>query len=127
MDEEYELLTEKEKIWAEMYIQILEQNQIRYMVIPVNGIGLSMKTGSQDFLRIYYIKMTKSKTKRQKGKNNGKKNIQDQKERHAAVSAVSPGEGKLNSDHREIYERYEKISGICIRRRGDREGKTATV
>lgn len=81
----------------------------------------------EDFSRIYYIKMTKSKTKRQKGKNNGKKNIQDQKERHAAVSAVSPGEGKFNSDHREIYERYEEIPGICIRRRGDREGKTAAV
>ena len=57
----------------------------------------------------------------------GKKNIQDQKERHAAVSAVSPGKGKLNSNHREIYERYEEIPGICIRRRGDREGKTAAV
>lgn len=61
MDEEYELLTEKEKIWVEMYIQILEQNQIRYMVIPVNGIGLSMKTGSQDFLRIYVASSEKKK------------------------------------------------------------------
>ena len=53
MDEKYELLTEKEQIWAEIDIQLLEQNGIRYMVMPVNGIGLSMKIGCQDYLRIY--------------------------------------------------------------------------
>lgn len=61
MDEEYELLTEKEKIWAEMYIQLLKQNGIRYMVIPVNGIGLSMKIGSQDFFKIYVASSEKKK------------------------------------------------------------------
>ncbi len=61
MDEEYELLIEKEKIWAEMYLQLLEKNGIRYMVIPVNGIGLSMKTGCPDFLRIYVASSEKKK------------------------------------------------------------------
>lgn len=61
MDEKYELLIEKEKIWAEMYIQLLEQNGIKYMVMPVNGIGLSMKTGCQDFLRIYVASSEKNK------------------------------------------------------------------
>lgn len=61
MDGEYELLIEKEKIWAEMYIQLLEQNGIRCMAMPVNGIGLSMKTGCQDFLRIYVASSEKKK------------------------------------------------------------------
>lgn len=61
MDEEYELLIEKEKIWAEVYLQLLEKNGIRYMVIPVNGIGLSMKTGCLDFLRIYVASSEKKK------------------------------------------------------------------
>lgn len=53
MKENYELLVEKEEIWAKMYIQLLEQNSINYQAIPVNGAGLSMTTGTQDYLKIY--------------------------------------------------------------------------
>lgn len=64
MYEAFELLLEKEKIWAEMYIKLLEENGITCKVIPVNGVGLSMKTGSQDILRIYVS--TKEKAKAEK-------------------------------------------------------------
>lgn len=63
MDEEYELLIEKEEIWAKMYVQLLEQNGIKCMVVQVNGIGLSMKTGTQDFLRIYVLSSDIKKAK----------------------------------------------------------------
>lgn len=63
MDEEYELLIEKEEIWANMYVQLLEQNGIKCKVVPVNGIGLSMKTGVQDFFKIYVLSSNKEKAK----------------------------------------------------------------
>lgn len=63
MDEEYELLIEKEEIWTKMYVQLLEQNGIKCMLIPVNGMGLSMKTGIQDFLRIYVLSSDIEKAK----------------------------------------------------------------
>ncbi|MCR5460779.1 MAG: hypothetical protein K6F51_12875 [Acetatifactor sp.] len=53
MDNGFELLTEKETMWAEMLGQVLKDNDVPYVAIPVNGTGLSLKTGLQDRLRIY--------------------------------------------------------------------------
>ncbi len=64
MYEAYELLLEKEKIWAEMYIKLLEENDIICKAIPVNGVGLSMKIGSQDILRIYVPTSAKAKAEK---------------------------------------------------------------
>ncbi len=64
MNEEYELLMEKEEIWANMFIQILKENNIDFIVKRVNGIAISMKTGSQDYLRIYVKKSEKNEVEK---------------------------------------------------------------
>lgn len=53
MDNGFELLAEKETMWAEMLGQVLRDNGIQYVTIPVNGAELSLKTGLQDRLKIY--------------------------------------------------------------------------
>lgn len=53
MENHFELLTEKEEIWAKMLIQVLEDHHIPCTAIPAQGVGLSLKTGVQDSLRIY--------------------------------------------------------------------------
>lgn len=64
MNEEYELLMEKEEIWANMFIQILKENNIDFIVKRVNGIAISMKTGCQDYLRIYVKKSEKNEVEK---------------------------------------------------------------
>lgn len=64
MNEEYELLMEKEEIWANLFIQILKKNNIDFIVKRVNGIAISMKTGCQDYLRIYVKTSEKDKVEK---------------------------------------------------------------
>lgn len=49
----YVLLTEKEEMWAHMLAQVLDDNHVPYVTMPVHGAGFSLKTGMQDCLRIY--------------------------------------------------------------------------
>ena len=49
----YALLTEKEEMWAHMLTQVLDDNRVPYVTIPVHGAGFSLKTGMQDCLRVY--------------------------------------------------------------------------
>ena len=53
MGNKYELLTEKEAMWARMLIQVLEDNEIPCTGIPVYGAGLVMRAGVQECLRVY--------------------------------------------------------------------------
>ena len=53
MKEGYELLTEKEEMWARMLMQVLKDNDIPCAVLPVHGGGFVLKTGMQDTLRVY--------------------------------------------------------------------------
>ena len=49
----YVLLIEKEEMWAKMLMQVLEDNKIPCVAIPVFGAGLSIKTGMQERLKVY--------------------------------------------------------------------------
>lgn len=53
MEQGYELLVEKESMWAEMFIQVLKDNGIPCTSLPVHGAGFSIKTGIQDRLKVY--------------------------------------------------------------------------
>jgi len=49
----YELLTEKEAMWAEMLIQVLKDNGIACTSVPVYGAGMVLRAGVQERLKIY--------------------------------------------------------------------------
>ena len=53
MEQGYELLVEKETMWAEMLIQVLKDNGIPCTSLPVHGAGFSIKTGIQDRQKVY--------------------------------------------------------------------------
>ena len=49
----YEMLVEKEEMFAQMVTQVLQDNEIPCAVLPVNGAGFAIKTGVQDRLQVY--------------------------------------------------------------------------
>ncbi len=49
----YEVLVEKEAMFAQMLTQVLQDNDIPCTVLPVHGAGFSIKTGVQDRLQVY--------------------------------------------------------------------------
>ena len=53
MNNGYELLVEKEAMWADLLGQVLKDNDIEYVAIPVYGAGLSLKAGLQERFKIY--------------------------------------------------------------------------
>ena len=53
MDKGYVLLTEKETMWAQMLMEVLEDNGISCESLPVLGAAFALKTGTQDCLRVY--------------------------------------------------------------------------
>ncbi len=53
MNGEYVLLTEKEAMWAEMFQQVLKDNCIPCVAIPVYGAGLTLKAGMRERWKIY--------------------------------------------------------------------------
>ena len=53
MDNDYVLLAEKEEMWAKMLMEVLEDNGIVCTSLPVMGIGLSMRVGVQDSLKVF--------------------------------------------------------------------------
>lgn len=53
MNDGYVLLIEKEEMWARMLMEVLEDNQIPCASLPVFGAGFSLKTGTQERLRVY--------------------------------------------------------------------------
>ncbi len=53
MENGFELLTEKEAMWAKMLIQVLEDNGVPCAALPVYGAGLVLRTGIQECLRVY--------------------------------------------------------------------------
>lgn len=61
MDMEYVFLTEKEKMWAEMLLEVLKTNGIACVTEPVYGAGLVMKAGVQDYLKIFVPAVQKDK------------------------------------------------------------------
>ena len=53
MDNDYVLLAEKEEMWARMLMEVLEDNEISCASLPVMGVGLSMRVGVQDSLKVF--------------------------------------------------------------------------
>ncbi len=53
MNAGYELLVEKEAMWAEMLMQVLKDNNIPHTSLPVYGAGFTIKTGTQERLQVY--------------------------------------------------------------------------
>ena len=53
MNNEYVLLVEKDKMWAQMLMQVLEDNSIPCTSLPVYGAAFAMKTGMQERLKVY--------------------------------------------------------------------------
>ena len=53
MTNEYVLLAEKEEMWARMLLEVLEDNHVPCTVIPVHGAGFTIKTGTQERLKVY--------------------------------------------------------------------------
>lgn len=56
MNTTFELLTEKEVLWAQMLMQVLNDNDIPCTAQPVHGAGLTTYTGLQERLKIYVPK-----------------------------------------------------------------------
>ena len=53
MNDSFVLLAEKEAMWAEMLSQVLRDNGVACVAVPVFGAGLTLKSGMQERLRIY--------------------------------------------------------------------------
>lgn len=53
MSGEYVLLTEKEEMWAQMLMEVLQDNGIKCTAVPRYGAGFALKTGKMEHLRVY--------------------------------------------------------------------------
>ena len=53
MHNDYVFLTEKEEMWARMLLEVLKDNQIPCVSLPLYGAAYALKTGTQDTLRIF--------------------------------------------------------------------------
>jgi len=51
--DDFQLLTEKEYMWAKMLEEVLKDNNIPCVVVPVLGAGFTLKTGMQERLKVY--------------------------------------------------------------------------
>lgn len=55
MNTDYEFLTEKEAMWAEMLMEVLKDNDIPCASVPVYGAGLVLKTGARERLKVFVL------------------------------------------------------------------------
>ena len=53
MENGFALLVEKEEMWAQLLLQVLQDHDIPCVSIPVYGAGLVVRTGMQERLRVY--------------------------------------------------------------------------
>ena len=53
MDTSFVLLTEMDEPWASMLVKALKSNDIPCASTPVNGAGVTLKTGAQERLKVY--------------------------------------------------------------------------
>ncbi len=52
MEQKFVFLVEKEEMWAKMLQEVLEDNHIPCVSMPVYGIGYSVKTGKAERLKL---------------------------------------------------------------------------
>ena len=50
---DYCLLTEKEEIWAKLFMEVLENNHIPYTSLPILGAGVVIHAGKTERYQIY--------------------------------------------------------------------------
>ena len=48
MEKGYVFLVEKEEMWAQMLMQVLEDNNVPCAFLPVYGAAFALNTGAQD-------------------------------------------------------------------------------
>ena len=53
MNNTFELLTEKESMWAQMLMKVLKDNDIPCTALPVYGAGLVVKAGVQERMKVF--------------------------------------------------------------------------
>ena len=53
MNGEYVFLAEKEEMWAQMLMEVLQDNGVSCTAMPVCGAAFALKTGKQECLRVY--------------------------------------------------------------------------
>ena len=53
MNDGFELLVEKEEMWARMLMQVLEDNDVPCASLPVFGAGFAIKTGAKERVKVY--------------------------------------------------------------------------
>ena len=53
MSDEYVFLIEKEEMWARMLLEVLEDNHVPCVSLPVYGVAVALKTGKQERLKVY--------------------------------------------------------------------------
>ena len=56
MRDDYELLVEKEAMWAEMLEQVLQDNGVNCVAVPVYGAGMVLRGGVQERYKLYVPK-----------------------------------------------------------------------
>ena len=56
MNDDYEFLAEKEAMWAEMLQQVLKDNGVDCVSIPVYGAGMALRGGVTERYKIYVPK-----------------------------------------------------------------------
>ncbi len=52
MEKDFVVLTEKERMWAEMLVQVLKDNHVFCVTEPVFGFAFTFKTGTAERLRV---------------------------------------------------------------------------
>ena len=53
MEKNYVFLVEKEEMWADMLMDVLKKNDIPCTALPVNGAGMTMRTGMPERIKVY--------------------------------------------------------------------------
>lgn len=53
MNTGYEFLVEKDGMWARMFMEILRNNHIPCTFFPADGVGLAIRSGVRERLRIF--------------------------------------------------------------------------
>lgn len=56
MNESYEFLAEKELMWAEMLEQVLKDNGVDCVSVPVYGAGMTLRGGVMERHKVYVPK-----------------------------------------------------------------------
>ena len=59
--DDYRFLTEKESMWAKMLEEVLKDNDIPCVAVPVLGAGFTLKTGMQERLKIFVPSESKAR------------------------------------------------------------------